>query len=154
MARMWRENDGMPSDVFTAYIEVVGHGISRGRVRARQISSNVVSYNFNTQIWRERGESVARKKGGVLHPSLRRFHLSKRFQFVLVTLGDIQSFNQIVCVSLIFRIQHPQDASQIIFCVIQKHGSITGIQPNCVHSEFFFQKILYELWYRIYSVFI
>lgn len=93
MARMWRENDGMSSDVFTAYIEVVGHGISRGRVRARQISSNVVSYNFHTQIWQERGENMARKKEGFLHPSLRRFHLSKRFQFVLVTLGDIQSFN-------------------------------------------------------------
>ena len=85
MARMWRENDGMSSDVFTIYIEVVGHGISRGRVRARQISSNVVSYNFTHKY----GENVARKKGGVLHPSLRRFHLSKRFQFVLVTLGDI-----------------------------------------------------------------
>ena len=56
MARMWRENDGMSSDVFTAYIEVVGHGISRGRVRARQISSNVISYNFTHKY----GENVAR----------------------------------------------------------------------------------------------
>ena len=68
MARMWRENDGMSSDVFTAYIEVVGHGISRGRVRARQIPPNVISYNFHTQIWRARGENVARKKEGFYTP--------------------------------------------------------------------------------------
>ena len=81
MARMWRENDGMSSDVFTAYIEVVGHGISKGRVRVRQTSSNVVSYNFHTQIWRERGE----KKGGVSIPLLKEI---PPFKAIPVHLGD------------------------------------------------------------------
>ena len=85
MARMWRENDGMSSDVFTAYIEVVGHGISKGRVRVRQTSSNVVSYNFHTQIWRERGENVARKKGGISTPLLKEI---PPFKAIPVRLGD------------------------------------------------------------------
>ena len=81
MARMWRENDGMSSDVFTIYIEVVGHGISRGRVRARQISSNVVSYNFHTQIWRERGEK--KRRGST--PLLKEI---PPFKAIPVRLGD------------------------------------------------------------------
>ena len=81
MARMWRENDGMSSDVFTIYIEVVGHRISKGRVRARQIPPNVVSYNFHTQIWRERGEK--KRRGST--PLLKEI---PPFKAILVRLGD------------------------------------------------------------------
>ena len=81
MARMWRENDGMSSDVFTAYIEVVGHGISRGRVRTHRISPNVVSYNFHTQIWRERGEK--KRRGST--PLLKEI---PPFKAIPVRLGD------------------------------------------------------------------
>ena len=57
MARMWRENDGMSSDVFTAYIEVVGKGVSIGRVRARQIhtmSYPIISHTNMARTWREK----------------------------------------------------------------------------------------------------